>query len=51
MHVIDSSNNEIRGGRVKKDVGRDEKQVIKFAWPYFESFLTSIVSSEISIHS
>ena len=31
--VIDKSNNEIRGGGVKRDAGRDEKQLIKFAWP------------------
>ena len=33
MHVIDNSNNEIRGSGVKRDVGGDEKQLIKFAWP------------------
>ena len=32
VHVIESSNN-IRGGGVKRDVGGDEKQLIKFAWP------------------
>ena len=32
-HVADNSNNEIRGGGVKRDVGRDEKQLIKYAWP------------------
>ena len=31
VYVIDNSNNEIRGGGVKRDVGRDEKQLIKFA--------------------
>ena len=30
VHVMDDSNNEIR---VKRDAGRDEKQLIKFAWP------------------
>ena len=30
VHVIDNSNNEIRG-----DAGGDEKQLIKFAWPYY----------------
>jgi len=29
VHVI-----EIRGGGVEKGVGGDEKQLIKFAWPY-----------------
>ena len=24
---------KLRGGGVKRDVGRDEKQLIKFAWP------------------
>ena len=33
MHVIDNSHNEIRGSRVERDAGRDEKQLIKFAWP------------------
>ena len=31
--MIDNINNEIRGGGVKRDVGGDEKQLIKFAWP------------------
>ena len=31
-HVIDNSNNEIRGGGVKRDVGGDEKQLMKFSW-------------------
>ena len=31
VHVIDNSNNEIRGGGVKWDAGGDEKQLIKFA--------------------
>ena len=26
VHVIDNGNNEIRGGGVERDVGRDEKQ-------------------------
>ena len=33
MHVIDNSHNETRGGRVERDAGWDEKQLIKFAWP------------------
>jgi len=33
VHVINNGNNEIRGGRVERDAGGDEKQVIKFAWP------------------
>ena len=33
VHVIDNGNNEIRGGRVERDAGGDEKQLIKFAWP------------------
>ena len=35
VHVIDNSNNEIRGGEVKRDAGGDEKQLIKFAWLYY----------------
>jgi len=34
MHVIDNGNNEIRGGGVERDAGGDEKQLIKFTWPY-----------------
>jgi len=30
--VIDNDNNQIRGGRVERDAGGDEKQLIKFAW-------------------
>ena len=33
VNVIDNGNNEIRGGGVERDVGGDEKQLIKFAWP------------------
>ena len=33
VHVIDNSNNEIRGSGIKRDAGGDEKQLIKFAWP------------------
>ena len=33
VHVTDDSNNEIRGGGVKRDAGRDEKLLIKFACP------------------
>ena len=33
VHMIDDSNNEIRRGGVKREVGRNEKQLIKFAWP------------------
>ena len=33
VHVIDNSNSEIRGDGIKWDVGGDEKQLIKFAWP------------------
>ena len=29
--MIDNSNNEIRGGGVKREEGGDEKQLIKFA--------------------
>ena len=29
VHVIDNSNNEIRGGGLKRDTGRDEKQLIQ----------------------
>ena len=45
VHMIDNSNNEIRGGRVKRDVGGDEKQLIKFAWP------NSLVNIAIEIGS
>ena len=34
VHVVDNRNNEIRGSGVKGGAGRDEKQLIKFAWPY-----------------
>ena len=34
VHEIDNSNNEIRGSGIKWDTGRNEKQLIKFAWPY-----------------
>ena len=36
VHVIDNSNNEIRGSGVKGmwEVGSSEKQLFKFAWPY-----------------
>ena len=34
VYVIDNSNNEIRGGGIKRyAAGGDEKQLIKFAWP------------------
>jgi len=32
VHVIDNSNNEIRGGGVERDAGGDEKQLIKFMY-------------------
>ena len=32
VHVIDNSNN---GSGVKRDVGGDEKQLIKFSRPYY----------------
>jgi len=31
VHMIDNGNNEIRGGRIERDAGGDEKQLIKFA--------------------
>jgi len=34
VHVIDNSSNEIRGSGVERDAGWDEKQLIKFTWPY-----------------
>jgi len=34
VHVIDNGNNETRSGRVERDAGGDEKQLIKFSWPY-----------------
>ena len=33
VHVIDNSNSEIRGSGIIRDVGGDEKQLIRFAWP------------------
>jgi len=36
--VIDNGNNEIRGGGVERDAGGDEKQLIKFAWPYVTTY-------------
>ena len=36
VHMTDNSNNEIRGGGVKRDAGRDEKLVMEFAWPKME---------------
>jgi len=34
VNVTDNGNNEIRGSRVERDAGGDEKQLIKFAWPW-----------------
>ena len=34
VHMIDNSNNEIRGSGIKRDAGGDEKQLIKLAWSY-----------------
>ena len=34
VHVINNRNNEIRGGGVKRDVGRDANQLINFVRPY-----------------
>jgi len=38
VHVIDNGNNKIRGSKVERDAGGDEKQLIKFAWPNHEIF-------------
>ena len=38
VHVIDKSNNEIRGGVVKRDAGGNEKQLIKFRAQLKNSF-------------
>jgi len=38
MHVIDNGNNEIRGGGVERDADGDEKQLIKFSWPYMVEY-------------
>jgi len=35
VNMIDNGNNEIRGSGVERDAGRGEKQLIKFAWPYY----------------
>jgi len=34
--MIDYSNNETWGSRVKKDVGGDEKHSVKFFWPNYD---------------
>ena len=47
VHVIDNSNDEIRGYRVKRDVGRDEEQLIKFAWPN-KNFKVEVQCSQFS---
>ena len=38
--MIDNSNNEIRGVGVKRDAAGDEKQLIKFFWPYSKALIT-----------
>ena len=38
VHVINNRNNGIRGGGVERDADRDEKQLLKFAWPKFRFF-------------
>ena len=43
VHVIDNSNNEIKGGGVKRDAGGDEKQSIKFAWPIDNKYYVRII--------
>jgi len=39
---MDNSHNEVRGGRVERDAGRDEKQLIKFAWPNIQVFIVKV---------
>jgi len=50
VHVIDNGNNEIRGGGVERDAGRDEKQLIKFAWPYICFSKSSIVTPFLNFY-
>jgi len=38
VHVIDNGNNEIRSSGIERDAGGDEKQLIKFAWPYYQIY-------------
>ena len=48
VHVIDNSNNEIRGGGVKRMWAGTEKQLIKFACPYAQYVHTDIHKLHIS---
>jgi len=48
VHVIDNGNNEIRGGGVERDAGRDEKQLIKFAWPNTRESLIQLTEPQYS---
>jgi len=38
VHGIDTGNNEIRVGKVERNVGVDENQLIKFAWLNYAKF-------------
>ena len=57
VHMIDNSNNEIRGNGVTNDAGEDEKQLIKFALPYVWAALPSkkrearSSSQQLDVHS
>ena len=48
--MIDNNNNEIRGGRVKRNAGGDEKQ-LKFASPYarMQPVVTNFTSTALII--
>ena len=48
--MIDNGNNEIRGGGVKRDVGKDEKKLIKFAWPYLKHWCYCISQMKWLLH-
>jgi len=45
VHVIDKSNTKNRGSGVKWDAGRNEKQLIEFAWLYSRTTYESCIIS------
>ena len=50
VHMINNGNHESRGSEVKRDVGGDEKQVIKFAWPLYGEKVVFSVTAWYVIH-
>ena len=50
VHMTDNSNNEIRGSGIKRDAGGDEKQLIKFAWPYSDYYFYVLTYNDLLIH-